>query len=41
MSRLLDPKTLMAIKDLSLVAKTTVDGFMSGMHNSRVNVPGL
>jgi hypothetical protein len=29
MSRLLDPKILMAIKDLSLVAKTTIDGFMA------------
>ena len=41
MSRLLDPKTLLAIKDLSLVAKTTIDGFMSGMHKSRVKGPGL
>jgi len=41
MSRLLDPKTLMAIKDLSLVAKTTVDGFMAGIHNSRMKGPGL
>jgi uncharacterized protein (DUF58 family) len=41
MSRLLDPKILMAIKDLSLVAKTTIDGFMAGMHKSRVKGPGL
>ena len=41
MSRLLDPKILMAIKDLSLVAKTTIDGFMDGMHKSRVKGPGL
>jgi uncharacterized protein (DUF58 family) len=41
MSRLLDPKTLMAIKDLSLVAKTTIDGFMLGIHKSRVKGPGL
>ncbi len=41
MSRLLDPKVLMAIKDLSLAAKTTVDGFMAGIHRSNVKGPGM
>lgn len=41
MSNLLDPKILMAIKDLSLAAKTTVDGFMSGINKSSVKGPGL
>ncbi len=27
MSKLLDPKILMAIKDLNLSAKTTIDGY--------------
>ncbi|MES2645970.1 MAG: DUF58 domain-containing protein [Bacteroidota bacterium] len=39
MSRLADPKIVMAIKDLPLAAKTTVDGFMAGIHNS--NVKGI
>lgn len=39
MSRLADPSILMAIKDLPLAAKTTVDGFMAGIHNS--NVKGI
>ncbi len=34
MSHLLDPKVLMAIKDLTLAVKTTVDGFMTGIHKS-------
>ncbi|WP_316844494.1 DUF58 domain-containing protein [Pedobacter psychrodurus] len=41
MSRLLDPKVLMAIKDLSLSAKMTIDGFMNGINKSTVKGPGL
>lgn len=41
MSSLLDTKVLMAIKDLSLVAKTTIDGFMAGINKSKVKGPGL
>ncbi|HVX51304.1 MAG TPA: DUF58 domain-containing protein [Chitinophagaceae bacterium] len=41
MSRLLDPKILMTIKNLQLAAKTTVDGFMAGINKSRVKGPGL
>lgn len=41
MSRLLDPKILMAIKDLSLSAKATIDGFMSGINKSTVKGQGL
>ncbi|BAV09501.1 Protein of unknown function DUF58 [Filimonas lacunae] len=41
MSRLLDPAVLMAIKDLPLAAKTTIDGFMSGLNKSNVKGPGL
>jgi uncharacterized protein (DUF58 family) len=41
MSKLLDPKVLMAIKGLSLSAKMTVDGFMSGINKSTVKGPGL
>lgn len=41
MSNLLDPKVLLAIKDLPLAAKTAVDGFMAGMHASRVKGAGL
>jgi uncharacterized protein (DUF58 family) len=41
MSKLLDPKILMAIKDLSLSAKMTIDGFMSGTNKSSVKGPGL
>jgi uncharacterized protein (DUF58 family) len=41
MSTLLDPSILMAIKDLSLAAKLTIDGFMTGLHQSRVKGPGL
>lgn len=32
---------MMAIKDLSLAAKTTVDGFMAGIHNSNVKGVGM
>ncbi|RZJ85926.1 MAG: DUF58 domain-containing protein, partial [Chryseobacterium sp.] len=31
----------MAIKDLSLAAKTTVDGFMAGIHKSNVKGTGM
>lgn len=41
MSQLLDPKILMAIKDLSLAARRTIDGFMTGINRSRVKGPGL
>ena len=41
MSKLLDPKILMAIKDLNLSAKTTIDGFMSGINKSTIKGPGL
>ena len=41
MSKLLDPKVLMAIKDLSLSAKMTIDGFMSGINKSTVKGPGM
>jgi uncharacterized protein (DUF58 family) len=41
MSRLADPKILMAIKDLPLAAKTTVDGFLTGLHTSNVKGVGM
>jgi uncharacterized protein (DUF58 family) len=41
MSRLADPKILMSIKDLHLAAKTTVDGFMAGIHTSNVKGAGI
>ena len=41
MSRLANPKILMAIKDLPLAAKTTVDGFMAGIHSSNVKGMGM
>ncbi|HLK29334.1 MAG TPA: DUF58 domain-containing protein [Puia sp.] len=41
MSSLLDPKILMSIKDLSLVAKKTIDGFMTGNNKSSVKGTGL
>lgn len=41
MSKLLDPKVLMAIKDFSLAAKTVVDGFMTGLNKSSLKGPGL
>lgn len=41
MSELLDPKVLMAIKDLSLRAKTTIDGFLTGINRSNIKGPGL
>ena len=41
MSKLLDPKVLMAIKDLSIAAKTTIDGFMNGINKSTIKGPGM
>jgi uncharacterized protein (DUF58 family) len=37
----LDPKVLLTIKDLPLLAKTVVDGFMNGFNKSTVKGPGL
>lgn len=41
MKQIPDPKTMIAIKDLPLVAKTIVDGFMSGIHGSRLRGEGV
>ena len=41
MSRLLDPKTILAIKDLQLAARTTIEGFMSGINKSSIKGEGL
>jgi uncharacterized protein (DUF58 family) len=41
MSKLLDPKILMAIKDLNLSTKTTIDGFMNGINKSTLKGAGL
>lgn len=41
MSKLLDPKILMAIKDLNLSAKTTINGFMNGINKSTIKGQGL
>jgi uncharacterized protein (DUF58 family) len=41
MSKLLDPKVMMAIKDLPLAAKTTIEGFMNGINKSAVKGPGM
>jgi uncharacterized protein (DUF58 family) len=41
MSKLLDPKILMAIKDLNISAKTTIDGFMNGINKSTIKGQGL
>ena len=41
MSRLLDAKILMTIKNLQLAARTTIDGFMAGINKSKVKGPGL
>ncbi|GAA4328648.1 DUF58 domain-containing protein [Mucilaginibacter gynuensis] len=38
---MLDPKVLITIKDLPLLAKTVIDGFMNGFNKSRVKGPGL
>ncbi len=39
--RFIDPRTLAAIKDLALIARTVVDGFMFGGHQSRMAGAGL
>lgn len=39
--RFLDPEALAALKDLKLVARTVVDGFMLGMHTSHRSGAGL
>ncbi len=41
MSRLIDLKTIMSIKNLPLAAKTIVDGFMTGIHNSNIKGSGM
>src|ERR1700761_9309217 len=38
---MIDPKVLATIKDLPLLAKTVVDGFMNGFNKSKVKGPGL
>ena len=40
-SRFIDPRTLAALGDLTLAAHTVVDGFMYGVHHSRMPGPGL
>lgn len=40
-TKLLSPQTLAAIKDLSLVARTVVEGFMAGQHNSLKRGAGI
>ena len=39
--RFIDPRTLATIKDLALIARTVVDGFMFGGHQSRMAGAGL
>lgn len=41
MRKLLDPKVLMAIKELNLSAKMTIDGFMNGINKSTIKGAGL
>lgn len=41
MSNLLDPKILMAIKELSLAAKTTIEGLLNGINKSTVKGQGM
>ena len=41
MSKLADPKILMAIKNLRLRAKTTVEGFMNGINRSTLKGQGI
>jgi len=41
MSKLLDPKIMIAIKELSLAAKTTIEGFMHGINKSSIKGPGM
>ena len=37
----ISPKTLAALRDLELAARTVVDGFMYGVHPSRLPGAGL
>ena len=39
--RSIDPKTLAALGDLTLAARTVVDGFMFGVHHNRIPGAGL
>ena len=39
--RFIDPRTLAALRDLELVARTVVDGFMYGIHPSRIPGAGI
>lgn len=41
MSRLLDPKILLSVKNLQLAAKATIDGFMAGINKSTIKGEGL
>ena len=41
MKRYLDPAELSRISDLKLKAKAVVDGFLAGMHDSRLKGSGL
>lgn len=41
MSGIISPAVMMAIKDLPLAAKTTIDGFMSGLNKSNIKGAGL
>jgi uncharacterized protein (DUF58 family) len=41
MNELPDHQLLMSIKDLSLAARRTIDGFMAGINKSQVKGPGL
>jgi len=41
MSNVLNPQTIMAIKDLSLAAKMIIDGFMTGINKSIIKGPGM
>ncbi len=41
MSRLLDPKILLSVKDLQLAARTTISSFMSGINKSNIKGEGL
>ncbi|WP_295129432.1 DUF58 domain-containing protein [uncultured Chitinophaga sp.] len=41
MSRLLDPKVLLSVKDLRLAAKTMVDGLLAGMHPGKLKGSGM
>jgi len=40
-NRFIDPKSLAALRDLTLAARTVVDGFMFGVHHSRIPGAGL